>query len=1285
MRRLGVWLCVFMGVGVLWGSSAQALEVHVFERSFGSEGTGSGQFKEPVGVAVNDVTHDVYVVDSGNNRVEEFNSTGSTVLGEFNGSASPTGVFSEPTQITVDDSGSPLDPSNEDVYVVDRHHGVIDKFSPTGAYISQLTGTPLITKPNGETVGGPFEAGQGNNRSIEGVAVDPSGNLWVTIYNAIYSFSNALSNVYASERGAFVSVGVSAGLGVDAEDNLYVPGLGGGGNGNGQVKKLNSAGETVSNPFGGDENAGTVAVDPVAKEVYIDNYERQFGFADGIEAFGLNGSPIESSQSGAQFPSFGVGILGASSGIAVNSSNGTVYATDVKNDDVVVFEAISLPSSSVGVLSEQQPRSVTLNGAVNPEGKLVTSCVFEYDTRPYVQGEAAHGTSVPCSPVALGSGSSPVDVSARLTGLTPQTIYDYRLVAGNGAGSNPSPNHEFFTGPRLVGEFVTSVASSSATLHGQVDPNGDDTHYYFEYGITSTYGSEVPLGAPGVDIGSLDGVQNLSLHLQGLEASRTYHYRLVVVQGGETFEEPDRTFMTQPAGGEELTLPDGRAWELVSPPNKKAALIGPGSNYWLTQAASDGSGITYKVDEPLGEGVVGRIFFAQTLSTRTATGWRTQDVSGRAGLPPEGQSTAELFEAGELWHVFSQDLSLGLLEPGEEPAPQSSEATERTLYVRDDATGAFQPLESEADVPSGLKFGDHEMRFFTATPDLSHVIFGTQRALTPEAHEEKCSSECAFQPQNLYEWQAGQLELVNVLPNGTTKPGAFAGNAPTPVPGGEMTAHAISSDGRWVVWHYGDVTSEDNVYVRDMVEGRTLKVGGQHARFETMSSDGSKVFYVETEEGGINGDLYVFDTETGTQTDLTANHGSGEHNAGVQNAVLGTSQDGSYVYFVATGVLASGGVSGADNLYLSREENGVWTTTHIATLSKEDEHTWGGTENGTVGPNPRQKPWLVSSEVSPNGRYVAFMSNSPLTGYDNRDAIGGQRDEEVFLYDATSNRLVCASCNPTGARPVGVFDQGEANGAETLLVDGPQMWTKLQGVGSDHWLAGSLVGWNNELNNASYEPRYVMNDGRLFFNSPDALVPQDTNGLEDVYEYEPASVGSCVEGGTDFNPATGACVSLISSGQSLRESAFMDASEDGNDVFFVTSAKLVSEDYDNAYDMYDAHVCTSALPCRTEPVSPPECTSGDSCKAAPAPQPEIFGATPSATFSGQGNVVGSPSSGVGVKPRSLTRAQKLTRALRTCRKSKAKRKQTVCERQAKRRYGTAKQSRMVRATKKGNR
>jgi Tol biopolymer transport system component len=98
-----------------------------------------------------------------------------------------------------------------------------------------------------------------------------------------------------------------------------------------------------------------------------------------------------------------------------------------------------------------------------------------------------------------------------------------------------------------------------------------------------------------------------------------------------------------------------------------------------------------------------------------------------------------------------------------------------------------------------------------------------------------------------------------------------------------------------------------------MAAGKTFQLGGEYPRFETMSANGSKVFFTDTDEGR-GGDLYVFDTATGASTDLTANHGIGEANAGVQDAVMGASEDGSYVYFVATGVLASGAVSGADNV-----------------------------------------------------------------------------------------------------------------------------------------------------------------------------------------------------------------------------------------------------------------------------------------------------------------------------------------------------------------------------------
>jgi hypothetical protein len=186
-----------------------------------------------------------------------------------------------------------------------------------------------------------------------------------------------------------------------------------------------------------------------------------------------------------------------------------------------------------------------------------------------------------------------------------------------------------------------------------------------------------------------------------------------------------------------------------------------------------------------------------------------------------------------------------------------------------------------------------------------------------------------------------------------------------------------------------------------------------------------------------------------------------------------------------------------------------------------------------------------------------------------------------------------------------------------MLIDQSGAWTH-----PERWLAAAIApDWHSTWYSATRRADYLSDQGRLFFNSTDALVPEDTNGTTDVYEYEPSGVGGCSGRGATYSEASGGCVSLITSGQAGSESTFLDASESGNDVFFITAAKLVAADYDSAFDVYDAHVCTAELPCEAAVTTPPECTSGDSCKAAPSPQPEGFGATPSQTFNGKGNVV----------------------------------------------------------------
>ncbi len=245
--------------------------------------------------------------------------------------------------------------------------------------------------------------------------------------------------------------------------------------------------------------------------------------------------------------------------------------------------------------------------------------------------------------------------------------------------------------------------------------------------------------------------------------------------------------------------------------------------------------------------------------------------------------------------------------------------------------------------------------------------------------------------------------------------------------------HAISSDGSRVFWEEATDDGE-YLFLREFpasptAEGETIEVS-RGGRFQVANSEGTRAFF------RLGGDLYVFEVTSGPgeplagqATDLTVPAKRTE-SADVQGEVLGASEDGSYVYFVAGAVLGDGAEHGAkpgDNLYVEHYEGTEWLAPEfIATLSGADNPDWsGGSEGG------------MTSRVSPNGRFVAFMSSLPLTGYDNSDVGSGEPDEEVFLYDAESGRLVCASCNPTGARPVGMLDpEGISEAACRWLLPG---------------------------------------------------------------------------------------------------------------------------------------------------------------------------------------------------------------------------------------------------------
>jgi hypothetical protein len=748
---------------------------------------------------------------------------------------------------------------------------------------------------------------------------------------------------------------------------------------------------------------------------------------------------------------------------------------------------------------------------------------------------------------------------------------------------------------------------------------------------------------------------------------------------------------------------------MVSPVNKHGAAIeGLASSIFsggLVQAAEGGGAIAYLADGSIVEGVAGdqAPSLSQVLSRRGPRGWSSQDIA----TPHE--STVPVGEGRGEYDLFSADLSVGLVEPkGETPLPPLGEGAERTLYLRDDESGSYLPLVTAANVPPGSRLGREReavtLHFEGASSDLSHVVFSSSEALTENAVSSPYT--------NLYEWVGGRLQLVSVLP-----PNAEGKELPASTQHvwsylghsfgkqSRFSRRAVSSDGSRIVWETdagfgnGSGWPGHHLYMRDVATGVSVQLdavqpggeGSYPARpiLQTASADGSVVFFTDPERlvaeshSGLTNemapDLYVFDASSGVLRDLTREGMAGE-SADVEGAVLGASEDGSYVYFAAKGALAEHAVSGASNLYVMHDNGGVWEKPRfIADLTERDTEGDLAAERQDGLLSLLTAQYLVS-RVSPDGRFLTFMSEASLTGYDNRDAVTGVPDEEVYLYDVDSGRLVCVSCGPSGARPIGVRVHPE-DSLESLrpLVDPDDTW-----YGST--LAGNTPAWSwaeGADSRTDYQSRFLGDSGRLFFNSPVGLVPGDVNGKEDVYEYEPAGVGGCVAGLSSasvvYNAADDGCVGLVSSGISGEESVFMDASVSGGDVFFLTSAQLVSQDVDGAFDVYDAHECTSASPCTSPAVVSPPCSTAEGCRVAGSVP--MFGSPASESFAGEGNAP--PSAVVPVAPtrRVLSRAQKLARALKACRRRP--RGRVVCEVGARRAYGATTRARGVLSARTG--
>lgn len=1212
-----------IAVGVLAGP-AFAARGHEFGGSFGAPGVGPGQFNDPDGVAVNEATGDVYVVDKGNNRVERFafdaGAKTYSFVGRFDGSGTwedleeleqvktgkaagsgpleeevPTGQFDEPEGIAVDNScvqqgiSDPkkceeADPSNGDVYVVDTrgHKGgsfeeermVIDKFSPSGEYLGQIT-----RNDDGQ----PFS--KEGFQALFGVAVDAHGEVWVEehnfgpLLNGAAHYTNEAHNkwtaFHSTEKVALSSF-PAPGLAVDSAGDLYVHNTFYSGD---RLAKFRPEGEPAQllSPELDEEAPTGVALETPSENVYvahagnvhrIDASEVSLAHPGGISLETLKAPGV---------PSF--------SGVAVNSKTLTVYAAETMASRIDVFspEAPGAPTVEAGSesVADVSAGSASFGAEVNPrseENEEATSYAFRYGPCASVAAcpESPYPQSTPAPEGTLAPNYDPDLVSAHPQDLLPHTVYHMRVLAHNS--------------------------------HGQ--------------------------GLPGEEV----------------------------------------IFTTQGAGA--AALPDHRRYELVSPPDKHGAAIFPRGT-GSAQAAVSGDAISYLATAPSEAGPQGFSGTEQVLSHRGSFSWESQDIA----TPHEAPAGAVLGSTGE-YLFFSDDLASALVQPaGPFTQATSPQASEQTIYERRDfppgdpshlcTSSCYRPLisgcpgggepcpgpvEEVANVPEGTKFGEgHEAAsFLGGTPEASHIAFSAGAKLTEDAPAEGSPGS-----DSLYEWSAGKLALVSVLPGGEA-----AAPATKPTLGFytvEVTAriarHAISDDGQRLVFSAGELdgkkehlTGEHHLYLRDMARGEageTIELdlpeagctahckGSSQPVFQTASADGSRIFFTDsrllTQSAGTS-DLYECEIEAEEEEPLRCKLSDLTPEGGVLGLVAGAAEDGSAIYFTANAKLAAqpsargeeavaGDCKGNTAVGTAESETApqrcnlyvrsAGQTRLVAVLSGADFSDWSlrGGDGGGLS--------ALADRVSPGGRYLAFSSRLSLSGYDNRDAVSGKPDEEVFLYDDAAGTLVCASCDPSGARPRGVqYKQIEAG--EEGLAGGSRVWPE------NAWIAASTPGWSVLSSGegfALYQSRYLSDAGRLFFNSADALVPQDANKTEDVYEYEPPGIGDCSTGQATFAPSAGGCVALISSGTAKVESAFLDASESGDDVFFLTGQRLLpNQDLDTSLDVYDAHVCGAgtAAPCLPEAPAPLPACEGDACQSPGAP-PESQ--TPgSLTYQGPGNL-----------------------------------------------------------------
>ena len=875
-----------------------------------------------------------------------------------------------------------------------------------------------------------------------------------------------------------------------------------------------------------------------------------------------------------------------------------------KSPDTGFTTAPAVTNLSADPASAINTTSAELHGSFDGDSTYATSYYFEWGPT------TSYGNTTPAPPgPSLPAGEGRIDLPAvQVTGLEERHTYHYRVVATNATGKTVSADASLRTksvGAPIVGNINSrDLQPTSAELTGSVNPRLGDTTYRFDWGPTTAYGRSIPV--PDGDAGSGDAPVAVSARLEGLTAGITYHFRLVASNQYGSDASPDQSFGFYPpscpnaqvrAETRSNSLPDCRAYELVTPGFAQGTTVfpqgGPPAPF-ATNPPKLAYTATFGQFPEAGDAsnVMGDMY----VSTRTDSGWYQRFV---------GRKVTETMVMGGPPRSNLEGISLGSLGPGTMmTGTQVSPSLDRLASY--DRGWPDNQLEKQWGHPSNAPYvwdtssGSLRERLptnlfqitggedFVGIPELSsdftHFVFQSNIPFAAGGTKVDrtilcCAARTPDPPAEIYDnnLETGTVELASIKGGSETE--AFAGfvfdisedgtrilmstenkNPPrVPLPPGVQTLEDV--EGPLYLRVDGERTIEiapgrKITYVGSTDDGATIYLRSQE-QLTSEDLDQSTDLYVWHEADGRLDLVSIGDSAAGNGDEcggVTWNGGgcnveiiefikyTGLDNGNINSAGQGgnggsdtslASKSGD-IYFISPEELLEGqGDEGRANLYLYRKG----ALKFVAALNPQGVCGPVGCSNGAV----------ARMQVTPDGSHMAFVAASNVTGYDSAG------HAEMYTYNPETEQIVCASCLSSGEPP-------------------------LSDVGASH----------NGL--------FQAFDGRVFFNTGDALVPRDTNGLEDVYEYSEGRSQLITAGTGKSLTGTGGVIPAQST------TGLIGVSADGTNVYFGTVDTLVTQDHNGGVlKIYNARTGGGFPAERT----PPDCQAADECHGPGVSAPSL--------------------------------------------------------------------------------